>query len=156
MHRVTQDYLEELLDGVLPEGHQVYAHLKQCVECTDEVEAMRLQNDMFRAWSTEAEPTPGFYARVLDRIEIQRPASIWTLFSESLFGRRLAAASLALALVTAASVFTQETYNAVEFQQANVELDPLYPSSGFTQAVMNTNAADNGAVFMSLVSYKGQ
>lgn len=156
MHRVTQDYLEELLDGVLPQGHQVYAHLKQCAECTDEVEAMRLQNEMFRAWSTEAEPTPGFYARVLDRIDMQRPASIWTLFSESIFGRRLATASLALALVTAASVITQETYSAVETRQVAVELDPLYPSSGFTQTVMNTNANDNGAVFMSLVSYQGQ
>jgi len=125
MHRVTQDYLEELLDGVLPQGHQVYAHLKQCAECTDEVEAMRLQNDMFRAWTAEAEPTPGFYARVLDRIEAQRPSSIWTLFSESLFGRRLATASLALALVTAAFVITQETYSAVESQQIAVELDPL-------------------------------
>jgi hypothetical protein len=126
---------------------------------------MRLQNEMFRAWSfnpadapegIDFEPRPGFYARVLDRIESQRPSSIWALFSESLFGRRLAAASLALALVTAASVLTQERYSAVESQQAAVELDPLYPSSGFTQAVMNTNASDNGAVFMSLVSYRGQ
>jgi hypothetical protein len=159
MHRVTQDYLEELLDGVLPENHQVYAHLKQCIECTDEVEAMRLQNDMLRAWSFNAadvpegidiEPRPGFYARVLDRIEAQRPTSIWTLFSESLFGRRLATASLAFALVMAASVFTQETYSS---EQASVEMDPLYPSSGIAQAM---NAADNGSVLMSLVSYRGQ
>lgn len=165
MHRVTQDYLEELLDGVLPENHQVYAHLKQCIECTDEVEAMRLQNDMFRAFSTnvtfdtadvrkgiDIEPRPGFYARVLDCIENQRPTSIWTLFSESLFGRRLATASLAVALVMAASVVTQESYSA-ESAQASVELDPLYPSSGIAQAM---NAADNGSVLMSLVSYRGQ
>jgi len=120
MHRVTQDYLEELLDGVLPANHQVYAHLKQCVECTDEVEAMRLQNDMLRAWSFDTadapqhidiEPRPGFYARVLDRIDSQRPTSIWTLFTESLFGRRLATASLALVLVTAASIVGQESYS---------------------------------------------
>lgn len=164
MHRVTQDYLEELLDGVLPEGHQVYAHLKQCVECTGEVEAMRLQNDMLRAWSFNPadapeginfEPRPGFYARVLDRIETQRPTSIWTLFSESLFGRRLAAASLTLALVAAVSVVTQEPYEP-EVQQAWVELDPLYPSSGFSQTMLNTDASDNGAVLMSLVSYRGR
>ena len=164
MHRVTQDYWEELLDGVLPENHQVYAHLKQCIECTDEVEAMRLQNDMFQAWSFDTadvpkgidiEPRPGFYARVLDRIDAQRPSSIWTLFSESLFGRRLATASLALALITAASIVGQESYSQDPDAQAAVELDPLYPSAGIQQAVMNTSS-NNGTMLMSLVSYRGQ
>lgn len=164
MHRVTQDYLEELLDGVLPANHQVYAHLKQCIECTDEVEAMRLQNDMLRSWSfdtsdvpkgVDIDPRPGFYARVLDRIDSQRPTSIWALFSESLFGRRLATASLALVLVTAASIVGQESYSRDTESQAAFNLDPLYPSAGFPQAVMNANP-NNGSVLMSLVSYRGQ
>jgi hypothetical protein len=125
---------------------------------------MRLQNDMFQAWSFDTadvpqgidiEPHPGFYARVLDRIDAQRPSSIWTLFSESLFGRRLATASLALALITAASIVGQESYSQDTDAQAAVELDPLYPSAGIQQAVMNTSS-NNGTMLMSLVSYRGQ
>ncbi|MEI9811279.1 MAG: hypothetical protein WDO18_00770 [Acidobacteriota bacterium] len=56
----------------------------------------------------------------------------------------LAAASLALALITAISVFTQESYGT-ETIQASIEMDPLYPSAGFTQAVNFTNANNNGA-----------
>jgi hypothetical protein len=45
-----------------------------------------------------AEPMPGFYARVMDRIERQVPVSIWSVFLDP-FGRRLAVASAALAVL---------------------------------------------------------
>jgi hypothetical protein len=47
----------------------------------------------------EPEPQPGFYARVMERIEAEGPISIWNLFVESAFGRRIAVASMALALL---------------------------------------------------------
>jgi hypothetical protein len=48
---------------------------------------------------SDAEPRPGFYARVMERIEAEGPASIWNLFVESAFGKRIALASLSLALL---------------------------------------------------------
>jgi hypothetical protein len=46
----------------------------------------------------DLEPRAGFYARVMERIEAEG-ASIWDLFFESSSGRRIAIASLALALL---------------------------------------------------------
>ena len=47
----------------------------------------------------EVDPMPGFYARVVERIDRQRPASFWDLLVNPLFNRQLAAASLALLLL---------------------------------------------------------
>jgi hypothetical protein len=44
------------------------------------------------------EPSAGFYARVLQRIEECEIESFWSLFGDSPFGKRLAAASLTIAL----------------------------------------------------------
>ena len=54
------------------------------------------------------EPRPGFYARVLERIEAQTPTSVFTLFFDSLFARRIAMASLALALLLGVYVISSE------------------------------------------------
>lgn len=156
MHRVIQDHLEEVLSGTLPAGHQVSVHLKECGECREETEVMRAQNELLHAFRTlEAEPRPGFYARVLERIEMQRPVSIWALFTDSVFGRRLATASLALAMLMGMYVFSSEQEDPGVFvAQSAVEMDPLYPSAGFTSEVMGANASNSGAVLMSLVSYQ--
>ena len=50
----------------------------------------------------------GFYARVLQRIEAEGPVSIWNLFIESAFGKRIALASLALALLLGVYVISSE------------------------------------------------
>ena len=62
---------------------------------------MKMQSQMFRAFQCPAEvtPSPGFYARVMDRIENQARPSMWSLFGESLFAKRLAYASMSLVLV---------------------------------------------------------
>jgi len=50
-------------------------------------------------------PAPGFYARVMDRIESQRSNSIWSVFLEPIFGRRLALVSGLLMLLLGAALF---------------------------------------------------
>ena len=55
---------------------------------------MRAQSAMFRrAFRSEVEPGAGFYARVMNRIETQAKPSVWSLFGESMFAKRLAYAS---------------------------------------------------------------
>src|SRR5579872_7309278 len=55
-----------------------------------------------------ADLRPGFYARVMERIEAEGPISIWNLFIESAFGRRIAVASLALALLVGVYLVSSE------------------------------------------------
>ncbi len=157
MHRLIQDHLEEVLSGTVPAGHQVSVHLKECGECREETAAMRAQNELLHAWKSldDAEPRPGFYARVLERIEMQRPVSIWALFTDSLIGRRLATASLAFAMLMGMYLVSSEQVEPNVFvAQSAVEMDPLYPTAGFTSEVMGADASNSGAVLMSLVSYQ--
>ena len=97
MHQVVKDYLETYLgssDGrQFP--NQFSSHLETCEECRLEVEQMRAQASLFTSLRSriEIEPAAGFYARVLDRIDAQKPVSVWSALVESPFGRRLAFAS---------------------------------------------------------------
>jgi predicted anti-sigma-YlaC factor YlaD len=157
MHRIIEDHLEDVLSGALPAGHQVSVHLKECGECREETNAMLVHSQLLHAFKApaELEPRAGFYARVLERIEFQRPVSIWALFTDSIFGRRLAMASLAVAMLMGLYVVSSEEVDQNVFvAHSAVEMDPLYPGAGFTNAVMTANAADSGAVLMSLVSYQ--
>ncbi len=160
MHRLIQNHLEGVLaKGTLPVGHPAVAHLRECTECREIVEAMRSQNELLQAWSmssdseSEAEPRPGFYARVLEQIAVQRPVSIWALFTESVMGKRLVTASMAAALALGLFVVTSERNASSEALVAE-QLDPLYPDAGFPTDLVAANTSSS-AVFMNLVSYEG-
>ena len=109
MHRSTRDHLESLLAGAgerTPEGH-----LSSCQACSSAVDAMRAQAVLLRSLRTpeEAEPAPGFYARVMQRIEERAKDSIWAVFVYSPFGKRLAYASLTIAVLLGSYVVAQES-----------------------------------------------
>ena len=81
MHRIIRDHLEQVLGERPPApDHPAGKHLAECGECREAVAAMRGHAAMFRQWrATDAEaiePRPGFYARVLERIEAQTPSSV--------------------------------------------------------------------------------
>src|SRR5262249_19031023 len=99
MHRVIRDHLEEVLAPTPGNGFAT-EHLNECEECREEVAAMREHAQLLQGLraAEEIEPRAGFYARVMDRIEAQAPKSVWSVFSDSPFGRRIAVASMALAL----------------------------------------------------------
>lgn len=108
MHEPVIQRLEEYLDGEGP-FPEVEEHLRKCANCKDELEAMRRQSALFRkAFKIEAEPDPAFYARVMNRIETQARPSVWSLFGESMFAKRLAYAS-ATFLVLVGVVFMSAT-----------------------------------------------
>jgi len=98
MHHVIEDKLEDLLTGTGDRESlaRMEAHMRDCAECRQEVEAMREMSGMFSALrSPDApQPAPGFYARVTTLIEKQQPAPFWAVALEPLFGKRLALASL--------------------------------------------------------------
>jgi hypothetical protein len=112
MHGSIRDRLENLLtQGTSIEDVTAREHLRSCAECSNEIEQMRTQNQLFRELrppSVDLEPEPGFYARVLQRIEEQRPTSIWAALLSSPMSRRLAYGSLTLALVFGSYVVAHE------------------------------------------------
>ncbi len=110
MHRETGDHIEDVLAGTPPQAAR--EHLHSCGECRDAVSAMQEHAALLRQLKPpadfDAETRPGFYARVMERIEAQGPISIWNLFMESAFGRRIAVASFALALLLGVYLVSSE------------------------------------------------
>jgi hypothetical protein len=100
MHGLIRERLEELL-GSTPPQPQLNEHLACCPECATELEFMRAQAQTLKRLKAagELEPAPGFYARVMQRIEEGGVCSIWAVFTEGPFGKWLAYAALAVALV---------------------------------------------------------
>jgi anti-sigma factor RsiW len=117
MHEPVIDRLEEYLDGDGP-FPEVEEHLSKCVGCREELAAMQAQTALFRrAFRVEAEPNPAFYARVMNRIESQTRPSVWSLFAESMFAKRLAYASATFLVLM-----------GVVFVSANEPMEPLAAS----------------------------
>jgi predicted anti-sigma-YlaC factor YlaD len=110
MHRLIADNLEEYLGDKLDgeNSKQVTEHLNRCEPCREEVATMRLHASLVRslAVAEPLEPAPGFYARVLDTIERNRPVTIWSLFLDPSFSRQLVYASLLVLLVVGSYLFT--------------------------------------------------
>lgn len=100
MHGPIRDRLEDLL-GRTPQRAEASEHLASCPSCADELNQMQAQSALFRSLRApeELEPVPGFYARVMQRIEEEGVGSVWSVFLEGPFGKRLVYASLALALI---------------------------------------------------------
>jgi len=152
---VIRDRLEEVLAEAPGNGPK--QHLEDCEECRGEVSAMREQARLLRGLRTaaEVEPRAGFYARVMERIEAQGATSIWSVFSESPFGRRIAVASMALALAIGLYMFSSEqpaTVNQpVEFVSGALPGEDQ-PGLDLTQP----GAPDRAAVLVNLVTYQEQ
>ncbi len=109
MHGVVRNRLEDLLRAdrskPLPE------HLASCAECLSELNLMKSQSMQLAALRAAEvlEPSPGFYARVLQRIEESEYDSFWAFFVDSTFSKRLAAASLTIALALGTYMVSEES-----------------------------------------------
>lgn len=112
MHGSVRDRLEHLLAAEpSAAGDQgLRQHLSSCAECSSELKTMRAHSAFLRLMRApeQVEPEPGFYARVLQRIEERTKDSIWGILVYSPFGKRLACAALAVAVLLGSYVITQE------------------------------------------------
>jgi predicted anti-sigma-YlaC factor YlaD len=170
MHRIIRDHLEQVLGERPPAlDHPAGKHLAECGECREAVAAMREQAALLQQWrvtnAETVEPRPGFYARVLERIEAQSPSSVFALFFDSLFGRRIAMASLAMALFLGVYVISSE--QMAEPQSASVdglpqatlvsEMPRDFPVlSDDSQSRLVRGTPDQDAVLVNLVTYREQ
>lgn len=147
---VTRDGLEGFLAG--KPDPQLLQHFSQCGECkeaagqflevTQAVRSLRLQD--------EAEPAPGFYGRVMDRIESQKNTSIWSVFLEPLFGRRLMYASAVLTLLLGIMLFTSPKDEPVIVSSAPEQiLADEQPGVNLVDADQDRNT-----IFVQLTTYQ--
>lgn len=109
MHDVIRNSLEGYLSGHLASERLAAfrAHLSECGPCREMVAAFQRHSLLIRQLRVSEEdvtPAAGFYARVMDRIDAQRPISLWSVFLQPLFARRVMYATLALFLFLGSSV----------------------------------------------------
>lgn len=168
MHRLTEDHLEEILTGGgLAADHPAMLHLDSCQECREIVSLMLGQNGLLHSLRapSEIDPFPGFYARVMDRIDAQRPVSIWNIFEQSWLGRVLAPAALGLVLLMGGVLaYTESANSQLAAQEVVRETYPVLPAADFPDEVFDVSSMpryanatmDRGAVFINLASYQGR
>jgi anti-sigma factor RsiW len=165
MHRRVRDDIESVLaqapaasgfrsDGSRsPEVEASLRHVEECPECGAEIAAMREQAALFRALRApgELEPRAGFYARVRERIEAQNPVSIWNLFFDSAFARRVAMASAALALLIGIYLFSAD-----RLADRTIVITS-HPDWVLTGGMPDpAESPDRDAVLVNLVTYREQ
>jgi anti-sigma factor RsiW len=154
MHGSIRDQLENLLAaGEPPTGKtELGVHLAQCPECSSELKVMREQTDLLRSLRAqgEVEPSAGFYARVLQRIENTAKVSIWAGFLRSPFRMRFAYASLSLALLLGMYVFVEEKADLDPHEQA-----VIVQQSNSAESVFGDQSQQRDAVLVNLASYEG-
>ena len=156
MHEPVLNRLEDLLDSDAPIP-EVEAHLQKCVECREELAEMKQQHELFAAFRApvQAEPAPGFYARVLNQIETQTKPSIWNLFGESLFAKRLAYASMS-AIVLMGSYFIASQPAQETLMSANPEAILADQPAAVASLTGSDTQRDREAVLVNLATYQQQ
>ncbi|MFL6448288.1 MAG: hypothetical protein ACJ746_11445 [Bryobacteraceae bacterium] len=113
---------------------------------------MREQSELLRCWRAEEElePSAGFYARVLQRIEDRAKASIWAGFLYSPFRTRFVYASLSLALLLGMYIFVEERADLDPHEQAIAAQQTKSADS-----VFGDQTQQREAVLVNLASYEG-
>lgn len=152
MHGPIRDRLEELLNANT-QHTGLDQHVAACSECARQLSEMRNQALLLRTLRTdEVEPAPGFYARVRQRIEEEGVRSIWSVFLDGPFGKRLALASLALALALATWLV------GVEREDGHMGSAPVIAQEATAPDVPVTGdqAHQRDVVLVNLASYSQQ
>jgi hypothetical protein len=142
MHLPVSDNLEEYLSrrGDCEMPGEMAAHLQECRSCVRELAQIEEQAAMLRSLRAgTCEPSPGFYARVMDRID-RTDDSIWAVLLMPALGRRIVIASSALVLLLGSYLITSEA-----------ETTPPSPQEIGQQ---NTLPQQRDAVLVSLASYR--
>jgi anti-sigma factor RsiW len=114
MHRVVVENLEEYLAGTLEpvDRREIESHLSACEDCREQMSEMRDVSQLFVSLRQEEEwqPSQGFYAGVVRRVETQavKPSFAGLFSLDFVFGRRLAFASLVMLAVLGSYLVTRE------------------------------------------------
>ncbi len=97
----------------------------------------------------EVEPAPGFYARVLQRIEA-REDSFWAFFVDSPFSKRMALASLTIAVALGSYVISAERHEGSAAQNM-----VAFSGTHYDAPVMGSQAEQRDAVLENFAEHHG-
>lgn len=153
MHEPVLGYLEDYLHFREPIA-EVENHLRSCADCRQELEEMRLQAELFETLraSADLDPRPGFYARVMNQIEFQTKPSVWNLFGESLFAKRLAYASVSLLVLLGTYFISSQP--AEETVASGAPEVILAGDERGAPPIGTDHERDRGAVLVNLATYQ--
>jgi hypothetical protein len=114
---------------------------------------MEKQSEILRSLRAQrqVEPSPGFYARVLQRIESQPLPSVWNLFGESMFAKRLGYAAVTF-LVLLGTYFVSST----EPQQplASSAPEEILAAQDMSPSIGVDQQKDREAILVNLATYQ--
>ncbi|MCZ2149630.1 MAG: hypothetical protein LC126_17870 [Bryobacterales bacterium] len=151
MHPPAREGIEGYLAGKPDAGF--LEHLAACPECTETVSQLEYQARLIRTLKAPVspEPDPGFYARVMDHIEAQKESSIWSVFLEPLFARRLMYASAVLTLLLGLFLFTspKDDYSASASMPEQILAADPHPAPQLVDSEQDRNT-----VFVQLTTYQ--
>jgi len=151
MHEPLKGHIEDYLQGGkhLPDVEQ---HLAQCASCRAEAAQMKRQSELFQSLRgpDNLDVDAAFYARVMNRIETQARPSIWNLFGESIFAKRLAYASLTLIVLLGTYLVS-----APEPEQIANSPEVMMIDEPQSTAVVGTDVQkDREAILVNLATYQ--
>ena len=158
MHQTIRDRLEDYLEGACSSEAKraLDEHLEKCAACRDEVALMKAQSAMLQdlRLAEKTDPAPGFYARVMNRIEVRRTVSFWNLLLDPVFGRRLVYATLTAVLVMGTYLATTEpvpTTLASAAAEATPEIELARPDA--SAVIGSDETQDRDAVLVQLATH---
>jgi len=111
MHQPIRDNLEDYLKGSTQQiPQEFHTHLETCEDCGNELRQFQGQAEMLRLLQPDGDldQRAGFYARVMDRVEMEGRSTIWSALLQPNFGRRLAMASAVLVMLLGTYLLTSE------------------------------------------------
>ncbi len=154
MHEPLKGRIEDYLHGgdSLPDVEQ---HLAHCLACNAEAVEMKKQAELFKLLKSTEEivPDAAFYARVMSRIETQVKPSIWNIFGESMFAKRLAYASLTF-VVLLGTYFVSSTTTTNDQQLANSSPEMLMSNDPHPTEVGTDPQKDREAILVNLATFQ--
>jgi anti-sigma factor RsiW len=158
MDRRIEEMLEDYLHGSLTGARRAEftaALATADAETRRMVEAFREHSRLLRSLRAEEElaPAPGFYARVMDRVEQQRVPSVWVSFVEPMFFKRLALATLALLVLLSVTVWStpgheEEMYAVAPVVQMAAEEEPIQVMD------VSNRESSRDAILVNLTTYE--
>jgi predicted anti-sigma-YlaC factor YlaD len=154
MHEIVREYLEEHLRSKETSGRlsDFHAHLSICGPCREMVKRMEETSQLFDVLRlrAEQEPGPGFYVRVMNRIDAEKRPSAWSLLLDPIFGKRLVYASLTVVVLLGTYMFSSE--NAEMANASGPEV--ILSNQGSTATVAPAAEGDRDVILVNLATYK--
>ena len=156
MHEPVKVNVEDYLAGSDTLPREFTAHLLACEACRQEIAELKAQSDLLRLLKAPADmdPRAGFYARIIERIEAQRQSSIWSIFLEPAFGRRLAVASAVFALLMGVYLVSSEPGAHATPREMGAQTIVLTGEDEPGPVLGAGEEQDRGAVLVNLATYQ--